>query len=85
MLAAWLKTEKFKLYFCLWLDFIVYALSLYRYRKDLTSRVDRYVMLIASRYGSIWYQEVWLVLEFLYYFTHLHCGITKFLAIGNSL
>ena len=40
-------------------------------------------MLIASRYESIWYQEVWFVSEVLYYFTHLHCGVTKFLTIGK--
>jgi hypothetical protein len=38
-------------------------------------------MFIASRYGSIRPQEVWFVSEILYCFTHLHCGIIKFLAI----
>jgi hypothetical protein len=38
-------------------------------------------MFIASRYGSIRHQEVWFFSEILCYFTHLHCGITKFLAI----
>jgi hypothetical protein len=88
-----IKNRKIKLYFCLWLDSIVYASSLYRSRKNLTSRAGHYVMFIASRYGSIRYQEVWFVSEVLCYFTHLHCVITKFLAIekvfmnkpGNSM
>jgi hypothetical protein len=40
-------------------------------------------MFIASTYGSRRHQEVWFVLEVLCYFAHLHCGITKFLAIGK--
>ena len=40
-------------------------------------------MFIASTYGSIRYQDVWFVSETLCYFTYLHCGITKFLAIGK--
>ena len=50
-------------------------------------------MFSSSRYGSIRHQEVWFVSKILYYFTHLHCGINKLLAIeelfmnksGNSM
>ena len=77
------ENRKIKSYFSLWLDSIVYSLPLYRSRKNLTLRAGHYVMLIASRYGSIRHQEVWFVSEILCYFTYLHCGITKFLAIGK--
>ena len=75
------ENRKIKLYFCLWLDFIVYSSPLYISWKTLTSRAGHYVMFIASRYGSIRNQEVWFVSEILCYLAHLHCGITKFLAI----
>jgi hypothetical protein len=78
-----IENRKIRLYFRLWLDSTVYSSSLYRSKKNLTSRTDHYVMLIASRYGSIRHQDVWFVLEVLCYFTFLHCGITKFLAIGK--
>ena len=51
----------------------------------MTPRAGHYVMLIARRYGSIWYQEVWFVSEALCYFTNLHYGITKFSVIGKLL
>jgi hypothetical protein len=88
------ENKKTKLYFCLWLDPIVYASSLCRSTKKLASRAGHYfVMFIASRYGSIRHQEVWFVSKVLCYFTYLLCGITKFLAIvkdfmnkpGNSM
>ena len=63
------KNRKIKLYFCLWLDSIVYVLSLYRSRKNLTSRTGHYVMFIARTYGSIRHQDVWFVSEALCYFT----------------
>ena len=78
-----IENRKIRLYFRLRLDPIVYSSSLYRSRKNLTSRAGHYVMFIASRYGSIRHQEVWFVSEVLCYFTHLHCGITKSLATGK--
>jgi hypothetical protein len=75
------ENRKIKPYFFLWLDSITYSLSFYRSRKNSNLRAGHYIMFIASRYGSIRHQEVWFVSEILCYFTHLHCGITKFLAI----
>ena len=77
------EKRKIKLYFSLWLGSIAYFSSLYRSKKNLTSRAGQYVMFIASRYESIRHQKVWFVSEVLCYFTHLHCGITRLLAIGK--
>ena len=78
-----IENRKIRLYFRLWLDSTVYSSSLYRSRRNLTSRAGHYVMFIASRYGSVRHQDVWFVSEVLCYFTHLHCGVTRFLAIGK--
>ena len=73
-----IENRKIRLYFRLWLDSTVYSSSLYKSRKNLTSRAGHYVMFIASRYGSIRHQDVWFVSEVLcYYFTHLHCSCSK--------
>jgi hypothetical protein len=75
------ENRKIKPYFCLWLDSIVYSSPLYKSRKNLAPRADYYAMFIASRYGSIWYQEIWFVSEVLCYFTHFHCDTIKSSAI----
>ena len=87
MLEMWFKTEKLKFIFVFgWI--LLFTLHHYTAKGKIwfqgpvimpcSLRADMEV------YGRIWYQEVFgLFRKVLCYFTHLHCGITRFLAIGK--